>query len=72
MGKLAETRAGSQQVEIKGKQMTVYEYFQNIKQIKSINKEEKLFLVKSKDGKYSYFPISLCFKALPLEKGLKD
>ena len=31
-----------------------------------------LFVVENKLGWQSYFPMSLCWKILPLEKGLKD
>jgi hypothetical protein len=59
-------------VDIKGKTMSVYAYFAEIKKVASVNKNEKLFVVEKKSGQSSFFPLSLCLRVLPLEKGLKD
>lgn len=54
------------------KMMSVYDYFANIKAISGVTKLTKLFTFEAKDGQLIYFPISLCFKPLSFEHGLKN
>lgn len=50
--------------------MSVAQYFRQIKGV-ALKDEEKLLVVAEKE-KQMFFPVSLCKKTLPLERGLKD